>query len=66
MAKAIKKVSKKEVNAGTFLGFPIEGLGPLLALLGALIYFQTVSFDYTQDDAIVISENMFTTKGISG
>ena len=65
MAKTTKKISKKEV-AGTFLGIPIERLGPLLALLGALLYFQTVSFDYTQDDAIVISENMFTTKGVSG
>ena len=38
----------------------------MFALLGTLLYFQTVTFEYTQDDAIVISDNMFTTKGVSG
>lgn len=38
----------------------------MVALLGTLLYFQTVGFDYTQDDAIVISENIFTKEGIKG
>ncbi|MEO0339466.1 MAG: tetratricopeptide repeat protein [Bacteroidota bacterium] len=34
--------------------------------IGFLVYANTLGHDYTQDDAIVITENMFTTKGISG
>ena len=34
--------------------------------LSIFLYAYSVSFDYAQDDAIVISENMFTQKGISG
>lgn len=34
--------------------------------LGFLLYTNTFSYDYTQDDAIVITDNMFTTKGIGG
>ncbi|MEY4936746.1 MAG: hypothetical protein RIS64_3105 [Bacteroidota bacterium] len=30
------------------------------------LYANTLTHDYAQDDAIVITENMFTTKGISG
>lgn len=37
-----------------------------LFLLGFLLYAFTISFDYAQDDAIVIKENMFTQKGLSG
>ncbi len=37
-----------------------------LFLLGFLLYAYTISFDYAQDDAIVIKENMFTQKGLSG
>jgi tetratricopeptide (TPR) repeat protein len=35
-------------------------------LLGVTIYVNTLGHDYTQDDAIVIYENMFTQKGVSG
>ena len=35
-------------------------------LLGFAIYANTLTHDYTQDDAIVIYDNMFTTEGISG
>ncbi|MEO6132103.1 MAG: tetratricopeptide repeat protein [Saprospiraceae bacterium] len=65
MAKTIKKQVKKEVPS-TFAGIPLYRLGPLFALLGTIFYFQTVSFDYTQDDAIVINDNMYTTKGAAG
>lgn len=37
-----------------------------IALLAILLYLPTLNFDYTQDDAIVIEENVFTQKGIAG
>lgn len=37
-----------------------------VALLACLLYLPTLSFEYTQDDAIVLSENVFTQEGISG
>ena len=65
MAKETKKLKKGETIQSIF-GIPFSSLGPLLALLGTLLYLQTTAFDYTQDDAIVINDNMFTTKGIKG
>ena len=65
MQKEIKKPKKKQVT-GSFAGIPVKRLGPIFALLGALLYIQTITFDFTQDDAIVISDNMYTTEGISG
>ncbi len=65
MAKTLKKQVKKEVPVN-FFGIPVRRLGALFAVLGTLLYFQTVGFDYTQDDAIVISENMYTTQGVQG
>ena len=65
MQKEIKKPKKKQVT-GSFAGIPVKRLGPVFALLGALLYIQTITFDFTQDDAIVISDNMYTTEGISG
>lgn len=38
----------------------------LLFMLGAILYANTLSHDYTQDDAIVIYDNEFTQKGIAG
>ncbi len=38
----------------------------LIFLLGFVLYANTLFHDYTQDDAIVIYDNMFTTQGISG
>jgi Flp pilus assembly protein TadD len=35
-------------------------------LFAFLLYVNTLSHDYTQDDAIVIYDNMFTTQGIEG
>jgi len=37
-----------------------------IALLAIVLYLPTLSFEYTQDDAIVIEENVFTQKGIQG
>ncbi|HLF62722.1 MAG TPA: hypothetical protein VI603_03180, partial [Saprospiraceae bacterium] len=34
--------------------------------LGALLYANTLGHEYTQDDAIVIYDNMYTTQGIKG
>ncbi len=38
----------------------------LIMLLSLLLYVNTLQHDYTQDDAIVIYDNMFTTKGVKG
>lgn len=38
----------------------------LLFTLGFLLYANTFGHQYTQDDAIVITDNVFTTKGFSG
>lgn len=65
MAKE-KTVSRKKRAPNSIFGIPVKRLGPILAMLGTLLYLQTTSFDYTQDDAIVINENMFTTEGFKG
>lgn len=38
----------------------------VLAVLSFLLYANTITHDYTQDDAIVIYDNEFTTKGFAG
>lgn len=38
----------------------------LLFLLGAMLYANTFKHEYALDDAIVITDNMFTTKGLEG
>ena len=38
----------------------------LLMVFCFLLYGNTLNHEYTQDDAIVIYDNMFTTKGVSG
>lgn len=38
----------------------------VLAVLSILLYANTITHDYTQDDAIVIYDNEFTTKGFAG
>jgi protein O-mannosyl-transferase len=38
----------------------------LIMLLSFVLYANTLRHDYTQDDAIVIYDNMFTTKGLKG
>ncbi|NUO01990.1 MAG: tetratricopeptide repeat protein [Saprospiraceae bacterium] len=41
-------------------------LAAILAAVSFLLYANTLGHDYTLDDAIVITDNMFTQKGISG
>lgn len=38
----------------------------LVFAFGVILYVNTLTHQYTQDDAIVIYDNMFTTQGISG
>ena len=38
----------------------------LIFAFAFLLYANTLTHDYTQDDAIVIYDNMFTTEGFSG
>ncbi len=38
----------------------------IIALLGFLLYANTLTHDFTLDDAIVITDNMFTKKGVAG
>ena len=40
--------------------------GALIFFLGFLVYANTLGNGYAQDDAIVITDNMFTSKGIEG
>jgi protein O-mannosyl-transferase len=37
-----------------------------IMLLGMLLYANTLGHEYTQDDAIVIYDNMYTVKGVAG
>lgn len=37
-----------------------------IAILAGVLYIQTLSYDYVLDDSIVISENVFTKKGVEG
>ena len=38
----------------------------IIFAFACLLYANTIKHDYTQDDAIVIYDNMFTTQGVSG
>jgi protein O-mannosyl-transferase len=38
----------------------------IIGILSCVLYANTFSHDYTQDDAIVIYDNMYTTKGVKG
>ncbi len=38
----------------------------IIAAVGFLLYANTLANDFCQDDAIVITDNMFTTQGVSG
>ena len=40
--------------------------GVIVFLFGAFLYINTIFHDFTQDDAIVIYDNMYTTQGVSG
>lgn len=44
----------------------IRTLRVIIFMFGFLLYANTLSYDFTQDDAIVIYDNMYTTQGIKG
>ncbi|MEY3368509.1 MAG: hypothetical protein RI973_1664 [Bacteroidota bacterium] len=46
--------------------FNTQRYGWVLFAIGVLLYSNTLFFDYTLDDAIVIYDNEFTTKGVAG
>lgn len=73
MAKSKKKASKKvavktiDKSLGSFDWLKnTRRLGIVLFALSILLYVNTFGHEYAQDDAIVITDNMFTTEGISG
>jgi len=40
--------------------------GWVVLIFGVVLYLNTITHQFTQDDAIVIYDNMYTTKGVSG
>ncbi len=69
MAKGRKNSETKPANIPTpvqdFL-LQTRALGWLLFFLSFALYLNTLGHGYALDDAIVITDNMFTTQGISG
>lgn len=55
-----KSVSKIDVAA------KYRWHGWIVLIFGVALYVNTITHQFTQDDAIVIYDNMYTTKGISG
>ena len=64
MAKQRKAKTKKVSNNKSFIDHP--RLKYVLAIFAFLLYANTFTHDYTQDDAIVIYDNMYTQKGFAG
>ncbi|MEM1214668.1 MAG: tetratricopeptide repeat protein, partial [Bacteroidota bacterium] len=66
MAKKIKHKARKPLPTrwAWLANFRLVALG--LFLLSIVLYANTFGHDYTQDDAIVITDNMYTQEGISG
>jgi tetratricopeptide (TPR) repeat protein len=56
--------SKVSFNVAKSSSFAWQGW--LVFIFGALVYLNTLTHQFTQDDAIVIYDNMYTTKGVSG
>ena len=69
MAKT-NKISKKTAAKKVPLSWPwlkdFAKMSLALFALSVLVYANTFSHDFAQDDAIVITDNMFTTEGVSG
>lgn len=63
MAIHTSKKAKAIPKSKTSLLSRLKWLIPTLAIL---LYANTLSHDYTQDDAIVIYDNMYTTAGVEG
>lgn len=69
MSKSKKQLLEKHtvINPTTsFETSTINWLKYIPFALGILLYINTLGHDYTQDDAIVIYDNMYTQKGIEG
>lgn len=64
--KPVKKSGRKSPSPGTPLPWWKKHTHWILFAFGFLLYANTLGHDYTQDDAIVIYENMFTKEGIQG
>ena len=70
MTTAVKTKKKKHRRSGFidqpkwFTNKTLQGWG--IFLMAFLLYSNTIPHDYTQDDAIVITDNTFTQQGISG
>ncbi len=61
-----KKQAKLKITSPTGLEKHLKTLVVAIFLLGALLYANTITHEYTQDDAIVIYDNMYTTQGVKG
>lgn len=64
MTKKKNKTMRRLPLPGWLASWQWQALG--LGLLGFLLYVNTLGHGYAQDDAIVITENAFTQKGIKG
>ncbi|MEL7426631.1 MAG: tetratricopeptide repeat protein [Bacteroidota bacterium] len=69
MASPKKKITKKKKKTLSAQWQWLKRKRPIaigLFVLSVLLYANTFQHDFAQDDAIVITENMFTTEGVSG
>ncbi|MEM6964044.1 MAG: tetratricopeptide repeat protein [Bacteroidota bacterium] len=65
IATTKSKSSKKGVSLPTFFN-NVKVNCVIIMAFSFLLYGMTMFYEYTQDDAIVITENMFTKEGVSG
>ncbi len=65
MAKR-KPTQKRKVTPDSDPGKFVRLFSWIIFSLGVALYANTLFFDYTVDDAIVIYDNEFTTKGVAG
>jgi len=63
-AKTKPSVPKKTAQTGFWDNRLFQNF--LIGVLAFSIYANTIGHDFTQDDAIVITENMYTTQGVAG
>ncbi|GJM36005.1 MAG: hypothetical protein DHS20C18_50060 [Saprospiraceae bacterium] len=72
MAKSKKKATSKKVrkpsSTSVYPNWLVNQKAHfwVLGIFSFLLYANTFSHEYTQDDAIVITDNMFTTEGVKG
>ena len=61
MSKKKQKIAKSPLAVSSNRWYHLA-----LLLFAFVLYGNTLTHDYVQDDAIVITDNMFTQKGIAG